>query len=90
MYFVARKVSLPSIEALQKRERTDSDMIYQEFSQQLNDLINTYFRTENEGKSPFTLITLWHRNDGDRDCGLRGRTERSYAFALHRFAQRES
>ena len=55
MYFVARKVSLPSIEALQKRERTDSDKIYQEFSQQLNDLINTYFRTENEGKSPFIL-----------------------------------
>jgi len=50
MYFVARKVSMPSIEALLKREKTESAKIYMDFSNQLNDLINKYFRTENEGK----------------------------------------
>lgn len=39
---------MPSIEALMKKEKTDSVKIYTDFSAQLNDLINRYFRTENE------------------------------------------
>jgi len=50
MYFVARKVSMPSIESLLKKEKAESAQIYNDFSDQLNDLINKYFRTENEGK----------------------------------------
>jgi len=53
MYFVARKVSMPSIEALLKKEKSDSIMIYKEFSNQLNVLINKYFSNENEGKLVF-------------------------------------
>ena len=41
---------MPTIEALLKKERSDTSQIYQDFSEQLNDLINRYFRTENEGK----------------------------------------
>lgn len=50
MYFVARKVSMPTIEALFKREKQETSSIYKEFSNQLNILINKYFRTESEGK----------------------------------------
>lgn len=50
MYFVARKVSMPSIEALLKKEKTDSSKIYKDFSNQLNVLINKYFSNEKEGK----------------------------------------
>ena len=32
MYFVARKVSMPSIEALLKKEKSDSIKIYKDFS----------------------------------------------------------
>lgn len=61
MYFVARKVSVPTIEALLKKERSDTSKIYQEFSVQLNDLINRYFRTENEGKFKLThrILTIY-------------------------------
>jgi len=45
---------MPSIEALLKKERSDTCKIYQDFSEQLNDLINRYFRTENEGKFEHT------------------------------------
>lgn len=47
---------MPSIEALLKREKTESAQIYSDFSAQLNDLINKYFRTENEGKFLPSLI----------------------------------
>ena len=46
MYFVARKVSLPSIEAMLKKERSSPEAkeeMYYGFSKQLNQLINTYF-----------------------------------------------
>lgn len=61
MYFVARKVSVPTIEALLKKERSDTSKIYQDFSVQLNDLINRYFRTENEGKFnlPDRILTIY-------------------------------
>jgi hypothetical protein len=32
MYFVARKVSMPTIEALLKKEKTESTQIYSDFS----------------------------------------------------------
>ena len=54
MYFISRKISLPSIEGMLKRERTMDDRgkaMYFEFSKLLNQLINSYFAIENEGKS---------------------------------------
>ncbi len=51
MYFVARKVSLPSISfMLQKEKKEEGEKMYYNFSAQLNDLINMYFRIENDGK----------------------------------------
>ena len=50
MYFVARQVSLPSIETMLKKEKMSdngADM-YLQFSQQLNKLINIYFSITNE------------------------------------------
>ena len=55
-YFVARKVSMPTIEAMMKKERVDVNAakeMYLNFSQQLNELINLYFSIENEGKCLF-------------------------------------
>ena len=54
MYFVARRVSLPSVETMLKKEAKldgqDKEKMYLDFSKQLNDLINTYFSITNEGK----------------------------------------
>ena len=66
MYFVARKVSVPSIESLHKREKTESAQIYIDFSEQLNELINKYFRTENEGINNLLADHIF-RNYGGRD-----------------------
>lgn len=54
MYFVARKVSMTSVEAMQKKEKMQDgskEKMYLDFSKQLNDLINVYFKVEDEGKS---------------------------------------
>jgi len=50
MYFVARKVSLPSVENMLKKEKQTEDAknMYLGFSKQLNDLLNLYFSVENE------------------------------------------
>jgi len=48
---VARKVSMPTIESMMKKERADVEaakQMYVNFSQELNDLINLYFSIENE------------------------------------------
>ena len=52
MYFVARKVSMPSVESMQKKERAqeEGEDMYLDFSKQLNRLINTYFSIEKQGK----------------------------------------
>ena len=52
MYFVARKVSMPSVESMQKKERAQEqgEDMYLDFSKQLNQLINTYFGIEKQGK----------------------------------------
>lgn len=54
MYFVARLVSLPSIEVLLKKEKQTDDgkEMYLEFSRHLNKLINVYFSITKEGKLP--------------------------------------
>lgn len=50
MYFIARRVSLPSVEYMLKKEKQENgEEMYKDFSQQLNDLINLYFSIENEG-----------------------------------------
>lgn len=45
MYFAARKVSLPSIDCMMKKEKEleDPASMYIGFSKKLNDLINLYF-----------------------------------------------
>lgn len=51
VYFIARKVSMPTIEAMMKKERADVEaakQMYVNFSKELNDLINLYFSIENE------------------------------------------
>ena len=49
-YLVARKVSLPSVDAMLKREKQEADKVefYKGFSVQLNQLINKYFAIEKE------------------------------------------
>ena len=58
MYFVARRVSLPSIETMLKKEKmADSGkQMYLDFSKQLNELINIYFSIDNEGKYPHSSL----------------------------------
>merc|ERR1711970_768469 len=50
MYFVARKVSLISVESMLKKEKSvdNAKKMYLDFSKQLNDLLNLYFSVENE------------------------------------------
>jgi hypothetical protein len=53
MYFVARRVSLPSLEIMLKKEKLSEcsgKEMYLEFSRQLNELINIYFSISKEGK----------------------------------------
>lgn len=52
MYFVARLVSLPSIEVMLKKEKASEDgkEMYLAFSRHLNKLINIYFSITKEGK----------------------------------------
>jgi hypothetical protein len=50
MYFVARRISMPNIEHMLKREKSEESVgMYKGFSKQLNDLINLYFSVTNEG-----------------------------------------
>ena len=54
MYFAARKVSMASVEVMQKKEEMydgSKEQFYLEISKQLNELINIYFKVEDEGKS---------------------------------------
>ena len=49
MYFAARKVSVPSVDYMMKKEKEMGDEaanMYVGFSQKLNQLINTYFLAE--------------------------------------------
>lgn len=51
MYFVARKVSLPTIDIMMKKEKAEgADQLYRGFTQQVNQLINQYFSITEEGK----------------------------------------
>jgi len=57
MYFAARKVSLPNVDymmrkekELEEQEEESSQQMYIDFSKRLNDLINVYFRAEKNGK----------------------------------------
>ena len=63
MYFVARKVSMPSVESMQKKERAQEqgEDMYLDFSKQLNQLINTYFGIEKQGKLYIVLNDFFQR-----------------------------
>ena len=56
MYFAARKVSVPSIEFMKKKEAEleesgeDPSQLLLQFSRRLNDLINLYFSADKNGK----------------------------------------
>ena len=67
MYFAARKVSLPSIEFMLKKEdeleqaeKGSTLKLYTDFSQKLNGLINHYFQAARGGKKLkiFFILTL--------------------------------
>ena len=63
MYFIARRISMPTMEHMLKREKTeDATAMYKGFSKQLNDLINLYFNVTNEGKT-----SLIPKDDGYLD-----------------------
>jgi len=65
-YLVARKVSMPSVDAMLKREKQESDKVefYKGFSVQLNGLINKYFAIENEEDMEIAIAgTEQDRND---------------------------
>lgn len=52
MYFVARRISMPTVEHMLKREKQeDAVSMYKGFSKQLNDLINMYFAVTDESKN---------------------------------------
>jgi hypothetical protein len=49
MYFVARRISMPTVEHMLKKEvKEDFVALYKGFSKQLNDLINLYFSVADE------------------------------------------
>jgi hypothetical protein len=59
MYFAARKVSLPSVDYMLRKEEELADQgtggqgsaeLYLDFSRKLNNLINTYFQATRDGK----------------------------------------
>ena len=51
MYFIARRISMPTVEHMLKREKTEDFVaLYKGFSKQLNDLINLYFSVTDESK----------------------------------------
>lgn len=63
MYFAARKVSMPSVgymlkkeTELEEQEAGSSKEMYTDFSKQLNDLINQYFQAEKGGKYTFHFV----------------------------------
>lgn len=57
MYFVARIVSLPSVDTMLKKERQSDcgKAMYLDFSKQLNKLINTYFSITNEAEMEISV-----------------------------------
>jgi len=57
MYFVARKVSMLTVEAMQRKEaqQENKQEMYLKTSKELNQLINLYFSIEVEGKCFFAL-----------------------------------
>ena len=59
MYFVARKVSMPTMESMHKKEKMQEEGqdMYLDFSKQLNELINAYFTISKEGK--FIKYSNW-------------------------------
>jgi hypothetical protein len=59
MYFVARRVSMPSVENMFKREKNEDPVaMYKGFSKQLNELINLYFSITKEGMNIIYLYAL--------------------------------
>lgn len=49
MYFVARRISLPNVDHMLKREKSEDHVaMYKGFSKQLNELINLYFSVMDE------------------------------------------
>jgi hypothetical protein len=84
MYFVARKVSLPSVDNMLKKEKQteDSKKMYLGFSKQLNDLLNLYFSIENECKDKFEFNMLCSGNRA-QNSWRRRRKAKIDAIALH-------
>ena len=59
MYFVARRISMPAVDYMLKKEKSEDFVaLYKGFSKQLNELINLYFSVEDESKFFFFLMFL--------------------------------
>ncbi len=59
MYFVARRISMPAVDYMLKKEKSEDFVaLYKGFSKQLNELINLYFSVEDESNSFFFLMFL--------------------------------
>ena len=57
MYFIARRISMPTVEHMLKREKSEDFVaLYKGFSKQLNELINLYFSVADESKCLFMFI----------------------------------
>ena len=51
MYFIARRISMPTVEHMLKREKNEDFVaLYKGFSKKLNELINLYFSVADESK----------------------------------------
>jgi len=49
MYFVARRISMPTVDIMLKKEKAENAVaMYKGYSHQLNDLINLYFSVTDE------------------------------------------
>lgn len=90
MYFVAKKVSLPNVDFMFKKEKSeDKDggvEMYTRFSTELNDLINLYFSISKEGKQQFLNACRKH---GGLDSRQWGGEKRHDAVGLHWQSQRK-
>ena len=84
MYFIARKISLPTIEVLMKKEKTeDVDQLYRGFTKEVNSLINKYFNISDEGKIIEILTLFLYRGHGNSDCRRQRRKSYNDTTDIH-------
>ena len=59
MYFIARRISMPTVEHMLKKEKTEDFVaLYKGFSKQHNELINLYFSVSDESKFLIFIVNF--------------------------------